>query len=484
MSSLTDLETYSSDLAAAVKTLVSQSPNLVSSGSQPLLPPDAPSEAHRARQSVLTTTSRLQTLLSSPADFLYHLTVQNQLLACLQWLGEFQVLACIPLSGSVPIKDVADLAGVPEAHVLRIVRMTATAGFLQEPQPGQVAHSALSAPFVTKPSYLDAVMFLAGTVAPAALQMPTATQRFGSSVRPNETAYNLAFNNPATFASTCEQRPKLQRQWPAFLRYGTNEVDDRTTDLLTRLDHFRRGNISVVEVYLPSNSSVAITLTNSQVGARSIDRATILANLYPSLHITVQIAAPTTGPNSWSSHPPTPCSKHDDLRPLNSGHVNKGNTATSSSSSSSSSFSSSSPNITIQQRASTTTQPISDASVYILHLPSPSPIIPYRSLATRIIAELRTHLDVLRSNPAATLILTPRLLPDPAAVNADTEASARLRDLSLMQLSNEREIDLSELMNMLNSINDSMGRLVVVNKIKSRESVVVVLEVRYQIYNR
>lgn len=53
-----------------------------------------------------------------------------------------------------------------------------------------------------------------------------------------------------------------------------------------------------------------------------------------------------------------------------------------------------------------------------------------------------------------------------------------------MQLSNEREIDLSELMNMLNSINDSMGRLVVVNKIKSRESVVVVLEVRYQIYNR
>ena len=69
-------------------------------------------------------------------------------------------------------------------------------------------------------------------------------------------------------------------------------------------------------------------------------------------------------------------------------------------------------------------------------------------------------------------------------MNADTEASARLRDLSLLQLANEREIDLSELMNMLNSVSDSMGRLVVVNKIKSRESVVVVLEVRYQVYNR
>lgn len=69
-------------------------------------------------------------------------------------------------------------------------------------------------------------------------------------------------------------------------------------------------------------------------------------------------------------------------------------------------------------------------------------------------------------------------------MNADTEASARLRDLSLLQLANERELDLSELMNMLNSVSDSMGRLVVVNKIKSRESVVVVLEVRYQVYNR
>jgi hypothetical protein len=75
--------------------------------------------------------------------------------------------------------------------------MTTTAGFLQEPQADHVAHSALSSPFVTKPSCLDAAMFLAGTVAPAALQLPTATQRFGSSLRTNETAYNLAFNTRA-----------------------------------------------------------------------------------------------------------------------------------------------------------------------------------------------------------------------------------------------------------------------------------------------
>ncbi|KAL4935852.1 hypothetical protein BDV06DRAFT_233903 [Aspergillus oleicola] len=467
MTNLSDLESHASDLTAAVKTLVSQCQNLTTSNSHPLIPPDAPSEAHRARQSILSTISRLQTLLSTPADFLHHLAVQNQLLACLQWLGEFQVLACIPLTGSVPIKDVADLAGVPESHLSRMVRMTATAGFLQEPQPGQVAHSALSAPFVTKPSYLDAVMFLAGTVAPAALQMPAATQRFGPSLRPNETAYNLAFNNPATLASTCEQQPKLQRQWPAFLRYGTINTEDRVTDLLSRLDHFRRGNISIVEV-----------------SARSIDRANTLATLYPSVRLVVQIAVPPTNPNTttWSSsssiHPPTPITK-DGPRTLAQSSITN-----TSASASKSAVPSLSPNITIQHRPPGTPQPITDATLYILHLPSALPTQPSTTLASRIALELRSHLDILRSNPSATLILTPRLLPDPGAVNADIEASARLRDLVLFQLANERELEMGDLLNVLNSVSDSLGRLVVVNKIRSREDCGVVFEVRWQGFNR
>lgn len=158
------------------------------------------------------------------------------------------MLACIPLNGSVSCKDVADLAGVPETQLCRIVRMTATAGFLCEPLPGRIAHSPLSAPFVTKPSLLDAAMFLSETAAPAALQMAMATQRFGNSQRPNESAYNVAFNTSTTFANTCEQRPKLQRQWPAYLRYGTGEADANLTDILTRLDWLSLGRASVVEV--------------------------------------------------------------------------------------------------------------------------------------------------------------------------------------------------------------------------------------------
>ena len=107
------------------------------------------------------------------------------------------------------IKDVADLSGVPEAQLARIIRLTATAGFLNEPQPTLVAHSTLSAPFVTNPSYLDAAMFLAESAAPAALEMAATTQRFGESNRPNESAYNVALNTTKSFHNALQGRTKL-----------------------------------------------------------------------------------------------------------------------------------------------------------------------------------------------------------------------------------------------------------------------------------
>lgn len=138
--------------------------------------------------------------------------------------------------------------------------------------------------------------------------------------------------------------------------------------------------------------------------------------------------------------------------------------------------------ITVQQRAPGTTQSIYDAAVYILRLPSRSPGVPSHSLPARIIAELRAHIDVLRMSSGATLVLTARLLPEPSTVGPDVEAVARLRDLSLLQLANEREIEMLKLMDMLNSVRDSMGRLVLVNKLSSPNNATVALEVRYQAY--
>lgn len=154
------------------------------------------------------------------------------------------------------IKDVSDLIGIPESQLTRVIRMVATAGFLQECQPGHVSHSSLSASFVLQPSYLDATIFLAERVAPAALGMAETTKQCSmSSKELTEQSHHIDSNisNWTVCAVPEEIRlPRLQRQWHAYLRHGTGHPCDTATDVLTCLEPFRMANATVVEVLLSS----------------------------------------------------------------------------------------------------------------------------------------------------------------------------------------------------------------------------------------
>ena len=59
---------------------------------------------------------------------------------------------------------------------------------------------------------------------------------------------------------------------------------------------------------------------------------------------------------------------------------------------------------------------------------------------------------------------------------------ARLRDLSLLQLVNDHELEMWEFVNMLNSVGDGAGRLVLANKLCAWNNATVAFEVRYQAY--
>lgn len=139
--------------------------------------------------------------------------------------------------------------------------------------------------------------------------------------------------------------------------------------------------------------------------------------------------------------------------------------------------------IKVEKRARGTAQTVKNAAVYILGPRLPGPGACSNALRQRILAELRAHLGVLRQNPSATLILAPRVLPESGAVEADVEMEACLRDLSLMQLSNEREMEMSELLEAISNVHDNVGRLVVVNKLVSRNSATVALDIKYQPYS-
>lgn len=138
--------------------------------------------------------------------------------------------------------------------------------------------------------------------------------------------------------------------------------------------------------------------------------------------------------------------------------------------------------ITVQKRAPGGFQTVKDAVVYIIHLAASSPTVLSQSLPESILGELRAHLSVLRSNTATTLILMVRLLPEPGTVDPNVEAMARLQDLSRLQLANEREMEMEETVEIVNSVHDAIGCLVVVNKLRSRNSATVALAVKYQAY--
>lgn len=198
-----------------------------------------------------------------------------------------------------------------------------------------------------------------------------------------------------------------------------------------------------------------------------------LADLYPALHFIVQMSEP--GP---SGHvPQQPMS--DWWPPTAPASLSRASTPGPKLGEMRQQLSS---RITVQQRTPSTPQSVYDAAVYILRLPSPSTGVPSHSLSAHIIAELKAHIGVLRASSYATLVLTASLLPEPGTVDPIVEAKARLRDLSLLQLANEREIEILELMEMLDSVRDSTGRLVLVKKHCSRDNAMVAFEVRYQTY--
>jgi hypothetical protein len=131
------------------------------------------------------------------------------------------------------------------SQLSRAIRLLATRGFLQEQQPGCVAHTPLSAQFITSQSLLDASVFVAESAAPAALQMQISTQRFGAAQGPAEAAMGAM----RPFQSGLQERSKLRRQWAAYLRHAAGlHQEEEVLDVISRLNWSNLGNACIVEV--------------------------------------------------------------------------------------------------------------------------------------------------------------------------------------------------------------------------------------------
>ncbi|KFY04765.1 hypothetical protein O988_00530 [Pseudogymnoascus sp. VKM F-3808] len=448
MDRLTELNDHCEQLATAVKSLAD---NLPGADSSDQLGTNADADTdkdqtlpNRPKSSILASIVAIKALVSGPTDFLQDFARQIQILACIQWLAEFQVLACIPFDESLPIKDLADLVGVPEGQLVRVIRLTATCGFLREQTTGFVSHSPLSAQFITNQLLLDATVFIAEMATPTALQMPHATQRFGASTNSSESAFNLALNTVRPFHVAIQERPKLRRQWSAYLCHAVGlHQEEEIVEVLSRLNWANLGNACIVEV-----------------GAKSSSMANSLSRRFPSLRLVVQVD------NTQSSLLDQDCM----LQSSGLGSSIQDSSSSGSSPSSTNQF------VAVTYCAMSMAQSITDAAVYILHVPTASSGLTIRAV-------LDDYLGVLRASGGIMIVLTARLLPEPGSLsNPEVEAVARARDLSVLHLANDSEMEMSELVSIIKTVGDGAGKLVITNYLRSNHGVILALTIKCQAY--
>ena len=126
--------------------------------------------------------------------------------------------------------------------------MAITNNFLAEPESEQLAHSDLSAAFVTRPELLDWATYMTSTSAPTALQMIEQTETYGSSLAKNETAYNIAMSTPLPFFDHVATSQALTKRFAGYMKNVTTSDGVSIKHLVAGYDWSALGQAKIVDV--------------------------------------------------------------------------------------------------------------------------------------------------------------------------------------------------------------------------------------------
>ncbi|KAK7932023.1 hypothetical protein PG985_002735 [Apiospora marii] len=172
-----------------------------------------------SQESILELAIKAKQAVHSPGSFMTELLVQQQQYACLHWLCHFDVLKRIPLApSSVSYQQLAESCAVPEGTLRATTRMVMTMGFLSEAPAGEVRHNALSAPFVEDAHLMTWLLHMVNHTVPFGRAFVQATEKYGGSERPDETAFNVAFGTDLAYFPYLRSRPELEREFDAYMQ--------------------------------------------------------------------------------------------------------------------------------------------------------------------------------------------------------------------------------------------------------------------------
>lgn len=144
--------------------------------------------------------------------------------------------------------------------------------------------------------------------------------------------------------------------------------------------------------------------------------------------------------------------------------------------------------VSVDYRPPGSPQAVLTGSIYVLSFPAVSPLLSSSELYYRVAAELRSHLTILASSQASILLVMRGVdwQGEADAFSNEDERSemAFMRELTLWQLTDDRQVKLHKLMELIQQVQDGSGSLTVVNRPSVQRGGAVAIEVRYQAYNK
>ncbi|KAK4122080.1 S-adenosyl-L-methionine-dependent methyltransferase [Parathielavia appendiculata] len=382
-------------------------PSLDADGPSTILPNDSPRGIQQARQRLISASLEILQLAIGPSEFLPNLSTSNaefevdrnahhspkfQYISCLDWLCRFRIFHLVPLTG-IPISyaDLAVAAGVPERRLISIARMAMTNAVFREQDGGtHIMHSAISALLARNENVYAYATYMCSRSALMAMHLGAAHQRWGpATVRPYETAYNVAFDTDLPFFDHISRDETKMREFAAYMK---NVRSSDAMHLKHLVSGFRWRDI-------PDGGIVV------DVGGSTGSSAIALAEAFPHLTFIVQ-DLPANAENGRKSaaktHPESITSR-----------------------------------LSFQGHDFTKPQPVHGADVYLLRMilhdwPDDK--------AAEVVRNIVAAMDVKKSR----LLIMETMLPEPGSVPISVERIVRARDLTMMQAFNSKERSLDD----------------------------------------
>jgi 6-hydroxytryprostatin B O-methyltransferase len=356
----------------------------------------------QVRDAVLENITRTKHLVHDPSSFMTELLVQQQQYTCLHWLCHFDILTRIPLPPSAAsYSDLAHKAQVPETTLRSAARMVITMGFLCETADGRLSHNALSAPFVENPHLQVWILYMVNQTVPVMRGMLRATEKYGDTNKPNETAYNVVMNTDMSFFEHLNSRPDLENEFDAYIKSQAMAHQGLSVEhLLQGFDWAFLGEGALVV----------------DVGGGSGDASITVAKAHPKLRFVVQDqAVPVNNAKSKVAE------LHPDV----------------------------SQRIQLQEHDFFTAQTVKDADVYLLRM------IIHDWPDAEAVKILEQLVQVMK--PGSRILIMDMIIPAPDSGSRTFEAALRQKDISMLQAFNAKGRETSDWYNLIQKVDSRLS---------------------------